>query len=165
MRGTKYCRQRKNVKITFILHYITDNFHTDHHLLWLLLGGLWGNWKRRKETKIPLLRIMLTYATFSKIPRISVCLICTFQKSFYVKKGNYLEFVWRCRFWRRTRRLRENRDFADSNIAKLAAPQTWHGIGTLEISVMTRYLDDHEQWRPKMLGVDAHLYRLVSPQI
>ena len=41
MRGTEYGRQGKNIKITFILHKISDNFHTDHHLLWLLSWGLW----------------------------------------------------------------------------------------------------------------------------
>ena len=165
MRGTKYSRQGKNVIIIFILHISPDNFHTDHYLLWLHLGKFGLVEKRREEPESPLWSIVLANPTFPKIPLISVCLICAFQKTFYVKKGNYLEFVWRCRFWRPTRRWRENHDFPILNIANLATPLFLPDSGTLEISVMTRYLDDHEQCRPRMLGFDAHLYRLLSPQI
>ena len=60
--------------------------------------------KSRKDAEIPIWRIVLANPTFLKIRLISVCLICAFQKLFYVKKGNYLKFVWLCRFWRPTRR-------------------------------------------------------------
>ena len=165
MRGTKYGRQGKNVIIIFILHISPDNFHTDHYLLWLHLGKFGLVEKRREEPESPLWSIVLANPTFPKIPLISVCLICAFQKTFYVKKGNYLEFVWRCRFWRPTRRWKENRDFPNLNIANLAIPPKWPHFGTLEISIMVVYLNDTFSMRPKMLVVNAHLYRLLSPQI
>ena len=163
--GVPNMAQGKNVIITFILHNIPNNFHTDHYLLQLHLGKFGLVEKRREKAESPLWSIVLANPTFPKTPLISVCLICAFQKIFYVKKGNYLEFVWRCRFWRPTRPWRENHDFPILNIAKLAIPLFLPDYGTLDNSVMTRYLDDHEQCRPRMLGVDAHLYRLLSSQI
>ena len=67
-------------------------------------GRLWDGQKWRKEAHIRTGGIVLANPTFSKIPLISVCLICVIQELFYVKKGNYLEFVWRCRFGPPTRR-------------------------------------------------------------
>ena len=109
-------------------------------------------------------KIVAEKPTISNIAHHRVCLPCASQIFFHEKIGNYLKIVWRRRHWRRSRFRKENRKFRNSNIAKLGAPPKWRVYGTLEISVMTRYLDDHEQCRPKKLVVDAHLYRLLSPQ-
>ena len=54
--------------------------------------------------------------------------------------------------------------FSNSNIAKLGILLFWGVLGTLEISIMRLYLDVPLPLRPKMLAVNAHLYRLLSPQ-
>ena len=151
-------------------NYFHSSQHSWQHSCWSLSPStpsreVWVGRKTERKGWSPLWSIVLANPTFPKTPLISVCLICAFQKIFYVKKGNYLEFVWRCRFWRPTRPWRENHDFPILNFAKLAIPLFLPDSGTLEISVMTRYLDDHEQCRPKMLGVYAHLCKLLSPQI
>ena len=121
--------------------------------------------KSRKDAEIPIWRIMLTYATFSKIAHHSVCLMCAIPKIFYVKNRNYLENVRLRRRWCRSRFRKENWNFWNSNIAKLAVPPISPDFETLEISIMMLYLDDTMSFRPKMLGVKAHLYRLLSPKI
>ena len=95
----------------------------------------------------------------------SVCHICASQIFIYGKLGNYLKNVQLCRNWRRGRFRTENRDFRNSNIVILGRPLFLPDFGTLEISIILPYLDATFSFQPKMLGVDAHLYRLLSPQI
>ena len=121
--------------------------------------------KLGEEAEIPLWRIVLTYATFSNIPPHSVCHICASQIFIYGKLGNHLKNVQLDRNWCRSRFRVENRDFRISNITKLAILPFWAYFGTLEISIILPYLDATFSFQPKMLGVDAHLYRLLSPQI
>ena len=121
--------------------------------------------KRWEGAEIPVLGIVLTYSTISKFPPHSVCHICASQIFIYGKLGNYLKNVQLDRNWCRSRFRVENRDFRISNIAKLAIPLFWAHFGTLEISIILPYLDATFSFQPKMLGVDAHLYRLLSPQI
>ena len=121
--------------------------------------------KRREGAEIPVLGIVLTYSTFSKFPPDSMCHICVSQIFIYENLGNYLKNVRCCPHWSRGRFRKENLDFRNSNTAILATPPKWPHIQTLEISIMMPYLDATFSFRPKMLGVDAHLYRLLSPQI
>ena len=85
MEGTKYGRQGKNVIIVSIVLKIPDNFHTGHHLLWLPKGNFRMVIKSRKEAQIPILGIVPSYSTFSKIPPHRVCRICASQY-FFMKK-------------------------------------------------------------------------------
>ena len=111
------------------------------------------------------IEIVAEKPTISNIADHRVCLPCASQILFYEKIGNYLKFVWRRRHWRRSRFRKENPKFWNSNTAKLGVPLFWGVLGTLEISIMRVYLDRPLPFRPKMLAVDAHLYRLLSPQI
>ena len=61
--------------------------------------------------------------------------------------------------------VKKIRDFRNSNTAILGVPPIWPHFEALEISIMMLYLDDTFSLGPKMLGVNAHLYRLLSPKI
>ena len=165
MRGTKYGRQGKMSKcFTFFTTFLTtfmlviisfDSSEGDF--------GLVQNWGEGAE--IPVLWIVLTYCAISKFSPDSVCHICASQKFIYENLGNYLKNVWCCPHWSLGRFRKENRDFWNSNTAILAVPPKWPHIQALEISIIWLYLNATFSFRPKMLGVDAHLYRLLSPQI
>ena len=106
----------------------------------------------------------LHWTKFLKFPH-SVCHICASQMFIYENLGNYLKNARCCSHRSRGRFRKEKRDFRNLNIAILATPQKWLHIQTLEISIIWLYLDATFSFRPKILGVDAHLYRLLSPQI
>ena len=108
---------------------------------------------------------LLANPTFSKIPHHRVCLPYASQNYFHEKKGNYLKNVWLRRHWRRSRFRKNNWNFSNSNIANLGVPLFLGHFGTLEISIMRLHLDVALPLRPKMLAVNAHLYRLPSPKI
>ena len=164
MRGTKYGRQGKISKfLSFCKKFLTT------FLLIILssdssIGDFGMTQNGWQEAEIPLWRIVLTYPTFSNIFPHSVCHIRASQIFIYENLGNYLKNVQFCRYYCRIRFRKEIRDFRDSNIAILATPPKWPHFGTLEISIFRPYLHSTFSFRPKMLGVDAHLYRLLSPQ-
>ena len=85
MRGTKYCRQGKNVIITFILHNIPDNFHADHHPLLVPYGVLWGspNMEGRGD-KVGLVEHDILSHNFENSPSYGVPHVC--NQNFYLWK-------------------------------------------------------------------------------
>ena len=120
---------------------------------------------RREEAKSSVWEIVAAKPTMSNIAQHRVCLQCASQNFIYENFGNYLKNVWLCQHWRQMHFREENWNFRNSNIANLGVPLFWGVLGTLEISIMRLYLDRPLPFRPKMLAVDAHLYRLLSPQI
>ena len=155
----------ENVIITSILHKFLTTF-----ILIIISSdssdGDFGSVQNRgEEAEIPIWRIVAAKPTISNIPPHSVCHICATQIFIYEKLGNYLKNVLLCQNWRRGRFRTENRDFRNSNIAISGVALFLPDFGTLEISIILPYLDTTFFFRPKILGVDAHLYRLLSPQI
>ena len=79
------------------------NYFNSSHNSWQLscwplssltpLKGVRAGRKTEKKLEFPLWSIVLANPTFSKIPLISVCLICAIQKLFYVKKR---KLPWVC---------------------------------------------------------------------
>ena len=104
-------------------------------------------------------------STFSIIRGKCPCLICAIKILFFWVMDNHDASL---QFWRLPRPSSFRGEiliFEIANTGNIGRPPESTHLWVVEISVMTRYLDDQKQWRPKMLGVDAHLYRLLPPQI